>query len=63
MTSIPRKFSKGVDAAKEETELQQLYTELDAVREQLVLTLDDDFCSILRSVCMLRAPKCSLSGG
>ena len=45
MASIPRKFQKGVDAAKEETEMQQLYTELDAVREQLVLYLPPVSCT------------------
>jgi hypothetical protein len=38
MSTIPRKFSKVLDDAKEETQLQQLYNELDAAREQLVLT-------------------------
>ena len=33
---IPRKFSKVLDEAREETEMQQLYDELDSVRAQLV---------------------------
>ena len=33
---IPRKFSQVLDEAREETEMQQLYNELDSVRAQLV---------------------------
>ena len=33
---IPRKFSQVLDEAREETEMQQLYDELDSVRAQLV---------------------------
>ena len=56
MASIPRKFQKGMDDAKEETELQQLYNELDTVREQLVLTpcavLLPLLLTVLRVACM-----------
>ena len=36
-SSFPKKFSKVLDEAREETEIQQLYRELDDVRAQLVI--------------------------
>ena len=49
-SSIPRKFSQVLDDAREETEMQQLYTELDEARGQL----DDE---IAKNLALRRAKE------
>jgi hypothetical protein len=50
-------FSKVLDQAKEETELQQLYDELDSVRAQLVCIYTADYYLVQSCISALSREK------